>query len=53
MRLRQYAVDAIVFLWPIVPRRLRVWALLNDREATEYRRGAFTDDMPPDERRIR
>lgn len=28
--MRQFAVDLIVFLWPVMPMRLRAWAFLND-----------------------
>lgn len=27
---RQWLVDAIVWAWPVMPRRLRLWAFMND-----------------------
>lgn len=30
LRLTRYAVACILFLWPIMPLRLKAWAFLND-----------------------
>ena len=30
LTVRQWCVDVIITFWPIMPRRLRLWAFLND-----------------------
>jgi len=40
VKIKQLAVDTIVFLWPVMPRRLKFWAFWNDSDVDtpkEYR----------------
>lgn len=38
-KLRQFFVNCILWLWPVMPMRFRVWAFLNDGDIRDLRNG--------------